>query len=217
MTFASRLQQLVDEKSGGNAADFARLCGVQDSSIRQYLRGTKPSLDNLIAIASAAGASMEWLAVGSKQKNYTEQNSIADPEGVEIPKLQISASAGCGAFATNTNEFEAIRIPLWVLRRLGLRPEHARVLRASGLSMVPTIGDGDLMLVNVSAERRIPVDGNIYVLSVGDAVLVKRLRQTARSWMLSSDNRSLFGDEPVPEDVPVIVHGQVVWVDRMLS
>lgn len=216
MSFASRLQQLVDEKSGGNAAEFARFCGVQDSSVRQYLRGTKPSLDNLISIATATAISMDWLATGRGRKNSPESRDSSGVEKVSVPRLDLRASAGAGAFNHAAPDVGAIEIPQWVLDRLGLKSASARVLSASGISMLPTIGDGDLLLVDVSEEHRAPVDGLIYVLSVDDALLVKRLRLSLSGWILSSDNRALYGDEPIPPGRQITIHGRVVWVDRKL-
>ena len=216
MSFASRLQQLVDEKSGGNAAEFARLCAVQDSSIRQYLRGTKPSLDNLIAIAAATNASMDWLATGKGSQKYPESQTDPDGGKVRVPRLHLSASAGGGAFNHPSPEFDAIEIPRWVLDRLSLKASDARVVSSSGISMLPTIGDGDLLLVDTSKGHRGAVDGLIYVLSIDDALFVKRLRRSTDGWIMSSDNRSMYPDEPIRNGSSVTIHGQVVWVDRKL-
>ncbi len=83
--------------------------------------------------------------------------------------------------------------------------------------MLPTIGDGDLLLVDISKEKRIPVEGHIYVLSIDDSLFVKRLRRSSGGWIMVSDNRSIFDEEPIPAGSQVAIHGQVVWVDRKLS
>lgn len=217
MSFASRLQQLVDERSGGNAAEFSRFCGVQDSSIRQYLKGTKPSLDNLIAIASATSTSMDWLATGRGQKSSADTQDSSAKGKVLVPRLHLTASAGPGSINDGQSEIDAIEIPHWILSRLGLKAQNARILSASGLSMLPTIGDGDLLLVDVSKERRDPIDGLIYVLSIDDSLFVKRLRRSPGGWVLVSDNRALYDEEPIPAGCSVEIHGQVMWVDRKLS
>lgn len=82
--------------------------------------------------------------------------------------------------------------------------------------MEPTIGDGDLLLVDTTKERRIPIEGRIYVFSVGDALFVKRLRRSANGWMMVSDNRTHFAEEPIPAAAAVTIHGQVVWTGRQL-
>lgn len=82
--------------------------------------------------------------------------------------------------------------------------------------MEPANGGGDLLLVDIAKERRIPVDERIYVLSVGDALFVKRLRRSANGWMMASDNRAHFAEEPIPTEAAVTIHGQVVWTGRQL-
>lgn len=50
---------------------FARRCGVPDSSLRDYTSDRKkPGVDALIAIAAAAGVTVDWLATGKGIK-YT--------------------------------------------------------------------------------------------------------------------------------------------------
>ncbi len=59
--FKGRLETLMGEQ---NKSEFARMCGVSESSIRKYLSGTQPRMDALAQIAEATGASIEWLATG---------------------------------------------------------------------------------------------------------------------------------------------------------
>lgn len=61
-----RLQSLMD---GDSIAAFSRRCGVPESNLRSYLRrGVKPGLDHLVAIADAAGVTVEWLATGREPR-----------------------------------------------------------------------------------------------------------------------------------------------------
>ena len=82
--------------------------------------------------------------------------------------------------------------------------------------MVPTIGDGDLLIADVTKSARSDlVDGKVYVFTISDGLFVKRLRRSARGWMMVSDNRD-YPEEPIPDDVPVVIHGRIVWTDRSL-
>lgn len=169
-----------------------------------------------MAIAAATGISLDWLLLGKGSKNSIDQGA-ENGESVSVPRFRVAASAGHGAWNSASVEVESQPVPKWVLDRLGVKVANARVLSASGTSMLPTIGDGDLLLVDISKEKRIPVEGHIYVLSIDDSLFVKRLRRSSSGWMMVSDNRSIFAEEPIPAGSQVTVHGQVVWVDRKLS
>lgn len=56
-----RLRLAIGDEPG-NA--FARRAGVAESVLRKYLAGAQPSADRLVAMADAAGVSIEWLAAG---------------------------------------------------------------------------------------------------------------------------------------------------------
>lgn len=82
--------------------------------------------------------------------------------------------------------------------------------------MLPTLGDGDPILVDRSDGFDRLRDG-IYVMRADDALLVKRVTRTPRSRVIhvTSDNRDYpnVGDCDVA-DVDVI--GRVIWVGRQL-
>ena len=60
-TLADRIALAVGKMSG---LAFSKKCGFSDSLLRKYLEGSIPGADKLVAIADAAGVSVEWLATG---------------------------------------------------------------------------------------------------------------------------------------------------------
>lgn len=214
----ARLQVLIGNRS---KAEFARQCGVPESSVRQWVDGTSlPSAEKLIAIANATGVSIDWLLLGKgQQKTIDRKQGSGESRVISIPRFVVVASAGSGALALGGDQIDgSVDFPAELISRLGLRPDTARVMNSAGTSMLPTIGDGDMMLVNISPGSVDPiVEGLIYVLSVGDAVFVKRLRRTRKGWVMSSDNRDVFPDEAIPENEAVSVHGRIVWAGRQFA
>lgn len=82
--------------------------------------------------------------------------------------------------------------------------------------MIPTIGDGDWMLIDVSDTQ--VVDGRIYVLTIGDDAYVKRLfRVPGGGLTMRSDNRELFpNDQTIPPEEHVTIFARVKWTERQL-
>ena len=58
---SARLEFLM---RGHSARNFANHVGIKESTLRSVMKGTRPSIDLVVAIASATGASIEWLATG---------------------------------------------------------------------------------------------------------------------------------------------------------
>lgn len=207
--FHRRLHEAVGRESQNS---FAKRAGISQGTFNRIWNGGDPSLDSLIAISNAAGVTVGWLANGEVQP---DQARSGDDESV-LTYVAVVASAGRGAksFDTSTG-----RRPFStsVLQQLGLEPSDVALLDARGQSMLPTISDGDLLLVDVRKETSArPIDGLIYVLSIDDDLFVKRLRKTVGAWMMVSDNRELYPEEQLPTDRQVIIHGRVVWAGKQL-
>ena len=60
-TIAHRIKMLVGD---GSVSAFASKCGLLEGSIRQYLAGSVPGTDKLVAMARGSGVRIEWLATG---------------------------------------------------------------------------------------------------------------------------------------------------------
>jgi phage repressor protein C with HTH and peptisase S24 domain len=172
-------------------------------------------MDNLAAMATACGESLDWLVLGQSQ----EVHGVDEAKFSFIHRYNVRASAGPGAIVpfddlNGAAEFVAFRTE-W-LHRVGVNPRRAEVLIAVGDSMEPTIRDGDLLLIDRSFER--VRDEGIYVLVLAGMVLVKRI-QTRRdgSAILKSDN-DRYEDEIVPatEVNDLKIEGRVRWFGRSI-
>lgn len=86
------------------------------------------------------------------------------------------------------------------------RADHLTCVRAAGDSMEPTILAGDLVVVD--RDRRVAVDGQLFVVCTGEELAVKRLRQVGDHWNLISDNPSHSSRAMASNDVIV---GRVAW------
>ena len=107
--------------------------------------------------------------------------------------------------------------PSW-LRRLGLGDgKSLSLIRVQGDSMVPTLSDGDEILVDRADAASRLRDGN-YVLRIEDALVVKRLALSpvGARVSISSDNDAYPG-WPDCELASIDLVGRVVWVGRRLG
>lgn len=208
MSFAERLDELVQRVSSGNKAAFARHVGVDPKSISDYLKGTSPTLDKLTAIATRCGVSLDWLALDHKTDNYKSPQPI----WLEISRLSFKASGGRGSLVLD-GEDGTFAILRTVLERIGVKQENARALTAQGTSMRPIIDDGDTMILDISLTEF--AEGPVFAFTVGDEAYVKRLRRVPGRIMMVSDNPD-FPPEPIPREEAFRIIGQVKWAERLL-
>jgi len=86
---AARLKLLIGDHS---VAFFARKSGIADSVLRTYLNdGRMPPLDKALAIATAGGVTLDWLATGRGRRVtaqvLTASGNAGDGHGPQTPTL----------------------------------------------------------------------------------------------------------------------------------
>ncbi len=132
-----------------------------------------------------------------------------------VPKLAIGASAGAGALTGVEALAGQIGFDEKWLKKLASNPASLSLIRVVGDSMMPTLLDGDDIMVDRAAATERLRDG-IYVIRMDDSLMVKRLT-LARAGCISvlSDNPAFPSWSDVDgNDVNII--GRVVWTGRRL-
>lgn len=134
---------------------------------------------------------------------------------VEIPILDVDASAGFGAIA----ESEAAHTRFgfderWLGKLTRAKSASLSIIHVHGESMEPTLRDGDEVLVDASDQGARLRDG-IYVLRIDDALVVKRvtMQPGGRHMTISSDNASYPSWTDI-DRATVHVVGRVIWFGR---
>ena len=89
-------------------------------------------------------------------------------------------------------------LPSWA------RAARLTCVRAAGDSLESAYGG----LVVVAQERRVAVDEQLFVVRIGDALVVKRFRQVAGRWSLVSDSLAHL-PRPMTADDRIV--GRVAW------
>ncbi len=219
--FIARLHAIL--RHWPSADRLARATGVSPSAFRKWLRGeAEPSRERLVALAQAAGVGVGWLAGGEGQEPRLA--STAGPmrpasagagldlrDYVLLPRRPEAAAAGSETPPPPTAvEFIAFRHE-WVRFVFGIDPSRLVLETAVGESMLPGIQDGDLLLVDATADRFRSF--GVYVLEIAGERLVKRVQpKLDGSLALISDNRA-YETEYVPSEQASDVHvvGRVIW------
>jgi phage repressor protein C with HTH and peptisase S24 domain len=206
MTFGERFQfalRLLSPKKRESAL------GKADKTLRSYDSESDVSLDIIMALAKEAKLPAAWLIFGQ------DESSGEPSDDVPVRKLGFKAGAGSGSLILD-EDADHVRFPRTILEHIGVAPQNARLLEATGDSMSPTINDGDMMLVDVSNSAAQIIEGRIFLFALGDEAYVKRLRRSGGRMMMVSDNREMFPEEAVPGEPPIQIYGRVMWAGRSL-
>ncbi len=129
-----------------------------------------------------------------------------------VSKYYAQPSGGPGAYVLSQDvEQQYAFKTTWLKKRC--QPNQCGLFTVRGNSMLPSIGDGDLVLVDMSKkELRDIIDGQIYAFTEGDLMKVKRLVKKGSKIIAISDNKAEIPD-PMEVDMEQFrLIGRVIWV-----
>jgi phage repressor protein C with HTH and peptisase S24 domain len=206
------LQRLIEDR-GEDYAGLSRLLGRNPAYVQQYIKRGSPR--------RLAEADRRILA----RYFGVNEDLLGGPPGgdsvsalVAVPRLDVAAAAGAGAFTEDRSSHAHIAFDKAWLRRIARGgPDQLSIIRVQGDSMSPTLSDGDEILVDRGDCAGRLRDG-IYVLRMDDALMVKRLalNPAARTVSISSDNRDYPGWPDCRLDTVDLV-GRVIWAGRRIG
>ncbi|WP_257497481.1 S24 family peptidase [Aeromonas hydrophila] len=235
--FAKRLQLLVGRES---YSSFGRRVGVSDAVLRKYVTGeTMPSVGLVSQICGHEPRLFIWLCLGlgEQPEQATEHPEVPiyaraaqsdDATGLEesvasynqmqdytlVDCYQVFASAGFGATVSDELKTDPMAFRTDWLKKEGLAPERLAVIRAKGDSMEPTISNNDIILVNLCNGDALR-DG-LYVLRIGDSLLVKRLQFDVLGGIKVISDNPGYETQVVTKEQRADVHivGRVAWAGK---
>jgi hypothetical protein len=218
-----RLDELISAR-GEDYASLSRLLGRNPTYIQQFVKRGVPrrlSETDRRVLAQHFGIAERLLGAldetGSRAVIARPGLAQRAEDYVLIPQLAIEASAGPGSEPGDETPLAVLAFQAnWVRTIASGRTEALTVIGVEGDSMLPTLADGDQILVDTDDRERLR-DG-IYVLRTDEALLVKRLsvNPATRRLTIRSDNEAYPSwDDCDPAGVHVV--GRVVWVGRRLN
>lgn len=227
-----RVAELIDNL-GISQSELARRTGVKQPSIARIIKGTTRGSKFLMEIARGLGTTPEYLTGQTDEsgeiefrggsddlKEYVEfaadDQTLARKFGLAlIPELELGYSMGGG----NVIEmFEHTGVAPF--KREWLRPmmkgsfNDLFVAKGEGDSMIPTLLDGDIVLID-TAQKNILQQDRIWALSYGDLGMIKRIRKLPDGgYQINSDNPAVTAITAYDGEMHVI--GRVIWVGRRM-
>ena len=208
------LSKLISERRE-DFTGLSRLLGRNAAYIQQYVkRGTPKRLaeNDRRTLARYFGVDEQLLGAPDNEGDSLLAKLIP------VPRLQVSASAGHGSFAEQEGPVAHMAFdPAWLQKITAASAAELSIIRVQGDSMVPTLSDGDDILVDRSVGGRRLTDG-IFVLRLEDTLMVKRfaINPSDDTLTISSDN-SAYPSWPNCKRTSVDVIGRVVWAGRRLA
>ena len=213
MDARAELERLIGER-GEDYAGLSRLIGRNAAYVQQYIKRGIPK-----RLAEADRRLLaRYFEVPEERLGGPAPDPVRETGHVVVPQLDIGASAGHGALPGEERGRSSLAFDASWLRRLGTGDVRLlSTIRVEGDSMIPTLADGDEIMVDRGDAAERLRDG-IYVLRMDEALMVKRLavNPSARTISISSDNAAYPGwPDCRLETIDVV--GRVVWAGRRIG
>lgn len=238
--FSKRMKQLVGRET---YSSFGRRVGVSDAVVRKYCLGeTMPSVALVSQIAGHDPVLFVWLCMGIGElpeqiaaspvsKHATsdggggahDSSALKDSQAAYnanaeevtlVDSYHVFASAGHGSVISDELKLPPEPFRTDELKSDGLKPERLAIIRAKGDSMEPTISNNEKILISLCNGESLR-DG-IYVLRIGDSLLVKRLQFDPFGGLKIISDNPVYGEQVVTKEQRQDVHivGRVVRVGK---
>ena len=215
--FARRFQLVVDQLAKGNKNHFAELTGKSASHIYKICRGmSRPSMAYLQELYGEYKVDLTWLLTGEHSEGAQVAGTPSNSDLVFAPMFDVQASAGMGSEvqAEDIEDYFAFN-KSFLSRQLNVSGEQLVFVTISGDSMLPTLHDGDRVLVDMS-QKAVNHEG-LYLLQSEDGLMAKRLSDKQGELSVISDNPE-FDNWTIPaqgrEANPIA--GKIVWCARTI-
>lgn len=220
MTLPDRLIELMETRDFSQSR-LARAVGVTQQTIGKLVRGETNNSVHIHKIAKQLGTTVEYLTGESDNRGegampVPNARMVAEQlSAILIPEIDIAYSMGGGITIDDYHGKEMVPFPRdWLRQIIRGSFDQVFVARGSGDSMMPTLLDGDIIVVD-TAQRQIDRQDALWAISYGDLGMVKRVRkQPDGGYQINSDNQSVSAITAYDDEMHVI--GRVIWLGRRM-
>lgn len=233
------------QRAWGTQDALAAASGIAPGTLQKIIQGkTDPSLSSIDALCKVMKVSLDWIVSGKPDptelpervvrslgagggsvvsgmfpatKRQSQAPAVDDDEFIKVPFFNgIEASAGGGALAIDQAPDVTLAFrPEWI-RKHSASGRGLQAIRVRGDSMEPTLRNGDLIVIDTESVN--PSDG-LYVVNLGDELLVKRLQRLSPTRLVIASDNPLAGSSEIDlrdESQQPRIIGRVIWLGRDL-
>jgi phage repressor protein C with HTH and peptisase S24 domain len=217
----ARLRRARQDK-GLNQKDFGAIGGVGLTTQQQYESGkTPPNVEYLYRLREHGIDITEIVSGHAADSNADARQSepLSEAERQDFDSLvkveEVDLAYGMGAaFTHDAVSVRSHLFPLALLETItSTPPSKLTIARGMGDSMMPTLHDGDMVIIDRS-QRTVRDQDAIWALTVGDIAMIKRLRVKADRVLLLSDNDRVPPDEATHDEINIV--GRVIFIGRRI-
>ncbi|WP_232479583.1 S24 family peptidase [Sphingomonas sp. TX0522] len=186
---------------------FAEAGGVKKGSQIAYEKDDTPPTTEYLRKLEPHGVDIGYVLTGRR----TDGSDSGTGDIVEVEEIDLAYGLG-GTFADGLVEITRHRFPLAFIQSItSTPPAMLTIARGRGDSMMPTLMDGDMVLIDRS-QRTVREQDAIWAFTVGDIAMIKRVRVRGEKVLILSDNDRVPSDEAHHEEVRVV--GRVIFIGR---
>lgn len=215
-----RLKWAREQAGFATAADFAKRYGLNPTSYRAYENDQNGYARKAHDFADKLGVTARWLIEGGDLEPGQDEGGHFAVQAKQmglalVPQLELGYSMGGGSIFTDYQQTGFVPFQRDWLRRF-MRGTFADlfVARGEGDSMMPTLLDGDIVLIDTS-QKSIDRQDRIWAISYGDLGMIKRIRRLPNGvYRVTSDNPVVEAIEVADDEMHVV--GRVVWIGRTM-
>lgn len=220
MTVGERIEQrLLDLNI--SQSELARRVSLRQSTINGLIRGTSRSSAHLHSIARALQTTPAYLSGETEDPSEgampvpTAETVAEQLDAVLLPEVQVGLAMGGGTFVEDWPVVQMVPFSRSWLRGLTKNAaSELMVARGDGDSMMPTILDQDIVIID-RADATPKQQDRIWAMSYGGLGMIKRLRALPDgTFQINSDNKDVSPMHAVDGELHIV--GRVVGIVRRI-
>jgi phage repressor protein C with HTH and peptisase S24 domain len=177
----TNLSKIVKDNFSGNWSELATKLGKQQSYISELKNGKRKFTEDLV---EEIEEKLNLFGVLDVNDEAINDDIFADK--MRIPRYGLKASAGEGEIIVAENIIGYALLDYQILTKFNSKQENLAVVKVSGKSMMPTLFEGEEILVDLS--KREKIDNRLFLLTTRNELWVKRMRITPVGSFWESDN-----------------------------
>lgn len=205
---------------------FAERIGIDASNFSKHLKGKLPISDNLLnKIVVAVGASKKWLLTGEGEMWNTTGNTENGISTITVDAIHPNTTAGAKIYDIDVTAGDIARERMFanehIIGSINIPTVHPDccIVRVSGDSMSPVIGNGDLIAIREIHNKNLIFWGHIYVIVLDDYRMVKYIRRhpDPSQVILRSENQQYDDIEVAKSDIrDLFLVENIIRIDRRI-